>query len=93
MVASGDGADRSTDVVMADGDSQVEFQVCELRSELQARGRRTISWPRSVHSAPNGSHKRSVLRHTQTALLRNAEYVRYVCQNPSRNKNSKRVGY
>ena len=38
MVASGDGADRSTDVLMADGDSQIAVQVCELRREGQARG-------------------------------------------------------
>src|SRR5680860_93525 len=38
MVASGGGADRSTDVLMADGDSQIAVQVCELRSEGQARG-------------------------------------------------------
>ena len=38
MVASGDGADRSTDVLMAGGDSQIAVQVRELRSELQARG-------------------------------------------------------
>ena len=38
MVASGDGADRSTDVLMADGNSQVEVQLCELRSELQVKG-------------------------------------------------------
>ena len=43
MVASGDGADRSTDVLIADGDSQVQVQVRELRSELQARGS-TNNW-------------------------------------------------
>ena len=38
MVAITDGADRSTDVLMADGDSQIAVQVCELRSELQVKG-------------------------------------------------------